>query len=222
MRHPDEKHGVSTIVLFIMTSLALLFFCSLFVVKKIGPLDFWWWFTLDICLMGALVFRIDGDYIVDLLNDIHNKPGEKLFYGLFSAGILYAIFFAGNRIARQIFDFAESGIRDVYEIRTGASLWKVVSLMVIVIGPGEELLWRGYFQKQYSRRYGSVAGFAISLGLYTLIHAGSRNAMLVLSAIVAGSFWGWLYRWRGSLVLNIVSHVTWDLAVFVLFPFHHL
>jgi uncharacterized protein len=222
MWRPDDDRGVRTVVLFLMTLSALLAFYCLFAFKKIGPLDFWWWFTANVCILGALVVFIDGGCIGDLLKDIRHKPWKKVICGLFSAGMLFAVFFAGNRIAPLIFRFAESGVREVYEIKTGTSLFKTIPLIVLILGPGEEFLWRGFFQKQYARKYGAITGFAASLCLYTLIHAGSRNFMLVISAIVAGSFWGWLYRRWNSLLLNIVSHVTWDLAVFVFFPFSDL
>jgi membrane protease YdiL (CAAX protease family) len=43
--------------------------------------------------------------------------------------------------------------------------------------------------------------------------------MLVAAAGVCGLYWGALFAWKRSLPVNIVSHVAWDLAVFVLFPF---
>ena len=43
--------------------------------------------------------------------------------------------------------------------------------------------------------------------------------MLILAALVAGGFWGLLYLRIGRIAPLIVSHVLWDLAVFLLLPF---
>ena len=42
--------------------------------------------------------------------------------------------------------------------------------------------------------------------------------MLVLAAGVCGLFWGFLYLRTGSLLINLVSHTAWDIAIFLLFP----
>jgi len=41
----------------------------------------------------------------------------------------------------------------------------------------------------------------------------------VLAAAVCGAFWALTYWKFRSITLNIISHVAWDLAVFLLFPF---
>ena len=42
--------------------------------------------------------------------------------------------------------------------------------------------------------------------------------MLVMAALTAGLFWGWLYWKTGSLVPCILSHAFWTVAVFILWP----
>ena len=42
--------------------------------------------------------------------------------------------------------------------------------------------------------------------------------MLLLAAFVLGAHWSYLF-WRfKSLVPGLVSHIVWDVAIFVLFP----
>ena len=41
---------------------------------------------------------------------------------------------------------------------------------------------------------------------------------MLLSALTAGLFWGWLYWKTGSLVPCILSHAFWTVAVFILWP----
>jgi hypothetical protein len=92
-------------------------------------------------------------------------------------------------------------------------------LMVLVIGPGEEVFWRGYLQRHLQDRWGNVPGFLAATALYALVHAGSGNPMLVLAAAVCGLFWGYLYLRSKSILLVLISHTIWDVAVFILFPF---
>ena len=40
----------------------------------------------------------------------------------------------------------------------------------------------------------------------------------VLAALTAGLFWGLLYKRTGSALIIIVSHVVWDIAVFLVVP----
>jgi membrane protease YdiL (CAAX protease family) len=43
--------------------------------------------------------------------------------------------------------------------------------------------------------------------------------MLILAALIAGLFWGFMYYRYRSLLANVVSHTVWDVAVFLVFPF---
>jgi hypothetical protein len=96
---------------------------------------------------------------------------------------------------------------------------RVVLLIALLIGPGEELFWRGFFQENAGARIGRPAGFILASLLYTSVHLASGNIMLILAAAVCGVFWGWLYLRFRSPLLNGVSHTVWDLLVFVVFPF---
>jgi membrane protease YdiL (CAAX protease family) len=138
---------------------------------------------------------------------------------LCSAGVLYFIFFAGDFIAGKLLASAQEEIIDIYRFKGNVSLIRITILMFLIIGPGEELLWRGFAQRLLSQRYGPVPGFFLAAGLYTLIHVASGNPMLILAAFVCGVYWGWIYMRGGSLILNIVSHIVWDISVFVVFPF---
>jgi len=132
---------------------------------------------------------------------------------------LYAVFAAGRAAAVGLFPFATEGIERVYALRSGVPLFRVVLLISLVIGPGEELFWRGFFQENAGAAAGRPTGFILASLLYTSVHLASGNIMLILAAAVCGVFWGWLYLLFRSPFLNIVCHTVWDLLVFVVFPF---
>jgi membrane protease YdiL (CAAX protease family) len=199
--------------------LAAALFIALFIVRGIGAFDFWWWMSANLGALLVLTAAIDPRQIVSLAGDILDRPSAKIGLGLLAAAGLYAVFFAGDILARRLLPFAGSGISQVYGFKAGVSPLRVIFLMVLVIGPGEELFWRGYLQRNFQDRWGGVPGFLAATALYALVHAGSGNPMLVLAAAVCGLFWGYLYLRTKSVLLVLISHTVWDLAVFILFPF---
>lgn len=200
-------------------ALAAILFIALFRLRRLGPLDFWAWMTLNIVLLVALAFLADKGYAARLRQDARTGLGRKLALGLASAAGLYILFAVGRHLALRVFSFSEAGIANAYALRQGAPLWRVALLLGLVIGPGEELFWRGFFQERAAATTCPSYGFALAAMLYTAVHLASGNLMLVLAAAVCGVFWGWLYMRLRSPILNIVSHTLWDLAVFVVFPF---
>jgi membrane protease YdiL (CAAX protease family) len=92
--------------------------------------------------------------------------------------------------------------------------------MLAVIGPGEELFWRGYLQRKLSSKTGKWVGFIIALLMYTGVHIFTGNIMLILAAFICGLFWGWIYLKYNSMVINVISHTVWDIVVFLLLPFN--
>jgi membrane protease YdiL (CAAX protease family) len=194
-------------------------FIALFRFRRLGPLDFWGGFAAIIALVLALSFLVDRGYARRLAEDLREGTLRKMALGAASAAALYAVFAVGRLIALRLLPFAGSGIWKVYALKEGVPLLRVVLLITLVIGPGEELFWRGFFQDRTAATTKPWFGFAFAALLYTTVHLASGNIMLVLAAAVCGVFWGWLYLRYRSPLLNIVSHTLWDLAVFVVFPF---
>lgn len=194
-------------------------FVALFRCRRLGPVDFWSWLAANIVLLVVLGFVLDREYRARLLEDRRSGLAMKVTIGIVSAAALYAVFAVGRTAALLIFPFAKAGIGDVYALRAGASVLRVGLLIGLVIGPGEELFWRGFFQERAGGATRPAVGFVLTVMLYTAVHLASGNMMLVLAAAVCGLFWGWLYLAFRSPILNIVSHTVWDLLVFVFLPF---
>jgi uncharacterized protein len=200
-------------------AVAAILFIALFRLRRLGPLDFWAWLALNIVIVVALAFLIDRDYARRLGRDLRTGVVWKLGLGAASAVALYGVFAAGRLAALRLFPFAAAGIDHVYALRAGVPVLRVVLLIALVIGPGEELFWRGFFQDRTGATTKPSFGFALTAMLYAAVHLASGNIMLVLAAAVCGVFWGWLYLRFRSPLLNVVSHTMWDLLVFVVFPF---
>lgn len=197
---------------------AVLLFSPLFIFRGFSGIDFWWWLSADIALLVAAGYALDPDGRSAIAADLQRRLPSKLLLGLFSAAFLYLIFFLGNIVSRALFPFAPDGIDSVYAFKAGAGPLRIGLLMALVIGPGEELFWRGLLQRRLQDEIGRRPGFAAAAAVYALVHLGSGNIMLVLAAAVCGVYWGLIYFKTGSMVVNVVSHTAWDLAVFLFFP----
>lgn len=145
--------------------------------------------------------------------------GTELLLGIGIAVALWSIFWIGDRIAAWLFDFARPQVDLIYGMKTGKSPWLLGGLMLLLIGPAEEVFWRSYVQHTLSSRYTPNKGFIMATLLYTLVHVASCNFMLIMAALVAGAVWGLCYRFfPNHLGAIILSHALWDVAVFVIFP----
>lgn len=144
----------------------------------------------------------------------------QVLAGVTIAAVLWGVFWVGDKVSQLMFSFARPEVDMIYGMKTGTDPVVVGLLLLLIIGPAEELFWRGFVQRSLSARWGANAAFAVTLVLYTAIHVWAFNLMLLLAALVVGGCWGLLYRLRPqALPALIVSHAVWDVCAFVLFPF---
>jgi len=202
----------------ILAVLAAALYILLFFLHRLGPLDFWWWMSADIIVLVSLSFALDRSFLTLRSGTCRREAWKQVLLGVFSAVVLYFIFYVGNSVSRLVFPFAAGGIQNVYSFREGASPLRITLLILLLIGPGEELFWRGFIQRGWQNRFGPLIGWILASGLYSLVHVGSGNIMLILAALICGLFWGGLYLRCRSLLLVAVSHTLWDILIFVLFP----
>ena len=198
--------------------LAVALFVPLFVFRRIGPLDFWWWMAANVVILTVSGAALDGGYLTALRRDLSENILRKIGLGILSAGLLYGIFFIGGHAMRVLSPSGGTDIARIYGFKSGLSPLRIVLLMVFLIGPGEELFWRAYLQRLWMERFGRFKGPLAAVALYTLVHIAGGNPVLVLAAAVCGLFWGVLYLRSQSALLVAVSHTVWDAAIFVLLP----
>ena len=198
--------------------LAILLFSPMFLLREVGPLDFWWWMSANLVILITLAWWKDLNYRRHLRDDLSKKLTHKLLLGVFSAALLYGVFYAGNIISPWILPQAPDQISSIYDFKGDASRVRILLLMLLIIGPGEELFWRGYLQRKLMLRTGNLQGFIWATLLYTLVHILTGNVMLILAAATAGIFWGWMYMKYRSVTANMISHLLWDISIFLIWP----
>ncbi len=159
--------------------------------------------------------------------------------GIISAAALYLVFWIGHFLAIRILPFADSQVNSIYDIRAAQNPWVILTLLFCIIGPAEEIFWRGFVQYRLSNRWGAapwfqgsvtafqlaaiwfrgaVMGFLVAAALYTFVHLPSMNLMLVAASALCGGFWGLLFAMTRSLWPCIISHALWDITIFIIFP----
>lgn len=146
----------------------------------------------------------------------------RMFFliGVVSSVLLYGVFALGNEAVRAIMKDGALQIANVYATKAQASPRLIGLLLLLIIGPGEELFWRGWVQRTLNSRFGPWPGYIVTSLIYTLVHVPSMNLALIGAAAVAGLFWGYMYNMYRHIGPGLISHALWDVAVFILFPFH--
>jgi membrane protease YdiL (CAAX protease family) len=138
--------------------------------------------------------------------------------GFAAAAGLYGIFQAGDRLARKIMPKGAQEIGSVYALRQLRSPAEVATRLALVIAPAEELFWRGFLQRRLARRAGVWREAALGAMAYGGAHAVTANLTLTAAAGVAGAYWAALAAAGFPLGALIVSHMVWDVWIFLLSP----
>jgi len=152
--------------------------------------------------------------------DVEDKASfvQYLFLGAITGLLLYFIFWLGF-LAIQLLNLPfESSIKQLYQWYAPHVFWNYIAL-VLIAAPGEELFWRGFIQKSLLKYFNPVWGILLGAVLYASVHIYSGSLLLVFAAFFSGIVWGLLYFWKKSMPLVIVSHIIFDLMIFIFLPF---
>lgn len=139
-------------------------------------------------------------------------------WGLLSAAMLYGIFQIGDRLIRRWMPRGEMEIRAIYRLREEAPPPVIAGLLAAVIAPAEELFWRGFVVDALAERYPPVWAAVLGATLYAGVHAVTANGILIGAAGMAGLFWSIQYLLQRRLAPVIISHIVWDLWIFLIAP----
>jgi hypothetical protein len=143
---------------------------------------------------------------------------KEIAIGVASAAGLYVVFQVGDRIARVVLPKGGSEIEAIYSLRRLRSKRELAARLLTIIGPAEELFWRGVVQHRLMKAFGKPAGLALGTAAYGGAHLVTGNLTLIGAATVAGGYWGALSAAGVSTGALIVSHVAWDITIFLIAP----
>jgi membrane protease YdiL (CAAX protease family) len=165
---------------------------------------FWDRMTATGLVLGGLAIAADRD-----ARRLRIGPSE-IALGLASAAGLYGIFRVGDSVAREVMPRGDAEIGDIYALRALRPKEELAARLGLVIGPAEELFWRGFVQRR--------AGYLTATVLYGGAHVVTENATLIGAATIAGAYWGILRALGVPLGALVVSHVAWDIWIFLVAP----
>ncbi|MCJ7841717.1 CPBP family intramembrane metalloprotease [Lederbergia sp. NSJ-179] len=171
---------------------------------------FWYLYT------ATMLFLISITIIAEKTEDKISIK-QAIFWGIPSGILLYVLFSFGKWLLSFIPVNALNQITKLYEYFSLEWLWQYL-LLIFVIIPGEEFFWRGFVLKRILRYIHPTAAVIIGASLNALAFCLTGYLLLILAAFFSGLVWGILYVWKRSLPLLIISHLIFDLLLFVLFP----
>jgi membrane protease YdiL (CAAX protease family) len=91
-------------------------------------------------------------------------------------------------------------------------------ILVVVVAVSEEIIFRGYLIRRFSRLMRGVGGAAfLSAVVFSLGH-GYEGAAGVVTVGATGLMLGLVYLWRRSLIAPMVIHFLLDFVAIVLVP----
>ena len=205
--------------LYWLTILSAIVFPPVFSAWRPAIIDFWSLFSAVLLIFLLVALWLDPGLSQLIAGDVFTLGWRKVVLGLVSAVFLYALFYAGYLLLPKLLIGSSGQVARIYALKSGQSQWRLGIFLALIIAPGEELWWRGFLQHHWSRRLGSWPGYWLVAGLYAAVHLTSRNPVLVLAALVCGLVWGYQYLKFKSVLANIISHIGFDLAVFLFLPF---
>jgi hypothetical protein len=176
------------------------------------PLNFWVLMGISTVVLGTVSVLLGAHPFKQRLQL------SDVLLGIASAAVLYGVFWVGEKISSAILPFASSQVGDIYGLKDQASAVRIGLLLALVVAPGEELYWRGLLQSSFTKRWGVLAGALAAISAYAAVHLVAGNLMIIVAAGVAGAVWVAMYAWQQRLWPVIISHILWDLAVFIWFP----
>ena len=100
-------------------------------------------------------------------------------------------------------------VEALYDQRKGVSLGAALLVSAVLVGPGEELFWRGLVQTRLGELTTSLTGAVLAWLLYVGANAASASLPIVAGAVVSGAVWGALAFWSGGVLAPMACHAVW-------------
>jgi hypothetical protein len=194
--------------------LAAVFWFIMFSPWTASSVNFWYAMILasgTLAVYGLTIGRND-------IRDLYRFKIEWVGIGLVSAVLLYVLFFVGDSVSRFLFDFVKPQVSGIYSTKSQASPVFIGTMLLVWIGPAEEIFWRGFAQHRLQKHFGTWKGFLITTAVYAFVHIWAFNFMLFMAALICGLFWGWMFLHYKSVWPGLISHAVWDVTIFVIVP----
>ena len=110
--------------------------------------NFWWMMTGSALTLSVFATLFNPGWWREVKWSLPN-----VLLGLGIAVALWGVFWLGDKVSSWMFDFARPQVDSIYGMKEGESPWLLAALLLLLIGPAEEIFWRGYVQRTLSKRW---------------------------------------------------------------------
>lgn len=172
------------------------------------------WYILSASLLLLITYATSQGHLDDEI-----PFSSFLLPGILSGLLLFGIFWLGNWGIHVTHLPFHNSIKKLYHWFAPSQFWEYLAL-VLVAAPGEEIFWRGFIQKRLMNHFKPWFSVIIGSILYASVQTYSGQFILAFAAFVCGIAWGALYLWKKSMPLVIVSHLVFDIMLFIIMPLH--
>ena len=182
--------------------------------------NFWVCMVASALTLTCFAFTFGGKECIGTDSELPGSKTAIVLMGILIAAGLWGVFWVGDKLSQLLFSFSRAQVNLIYNMKGNVSPTLLALLLLFIIGPAEEIFWRGYVQRTLSKYRSPFAAFLLTTACYTLVHLPSGNFMLTMAALVCGLVWGGLYWLMPKQIKAIIiSHALWDAAAFVWLPF---
>ena len=141
--------------------------------------------------------------------------------GAVIAGVIVGVAFWGATRAFVAFALRFPHFARQVEAIYGQSLARS-RLLVAILGAagavGEELFWRGLFQRRSAVALSPVGGAIATWLVYAVANLPSRSGPIVVAGVVGGLVWGGLALATGDVLASVCCHGVWTTLMVTLPP----
>jgi hypothetical protein len=115
----------------------------------------------------------------------------------------------------------ENQVADVGRADPTAFLW-LIPASFLVIGPGEELLFRGVVQGRLRESFGPVAGVTLASAVFAAVHyvaltGGTGGRLVTVTVLFLPSLvFGAVYEYTDNLVVPVLVHGAYNATLFAI------
>ena len=128
----------------------------------------YFWVGMSIAAITLITYSLINNK--DKLKELFHFEWKFVWIGLIHAVLLYALSRFGIWLFTNFFDSTIPQILAVYQTRLQAPFWVIGGLLIFLIGPAEEIFWRGFAQDRLMKKFGVKKGTAIGLFFYMFVH----------------------------------------------------
>ncbi|HMT12833.1 MAG TPA: CPBP family intramembrane metalloprotease, partial [Ignavibacteria bacterium] len=154
--------------------IASLFWVEMFVLKSF---NFWIEMTIAASLLAGLGLWFNHRSGEAINYRLYYFEPKYIIIGIVSAALLYLVFYTGDIVSKLILPFADKQVIGVYDNKSLLSPTVIGLLLVFIIGPAEEVFWRGFVQDTLAEKLGDNKGWIVASLIYGGVHIVAMNFM---------------------------------------------